>query len=127
MERDKLDNDWHLVLWHRARILEIVQTTSQRCKTQLRFDRAALIDAYAETRDVRRLAQKFGVTVSAINDALSRLVRFARQVEDETLVAQFETEREFVVLVAAETRADAAKLQATLESLGFDATVIHRR
>lgn len=123
MKRDDINDDWPLVVWHRERVLEIVHEISTRCRTQLRFDRAALIDAYSETQDLQRLALTFGVSLGAITDALGRLIRIARQVEYRTLLGQAADGCAFVVLVPVSTRDTADRLAATLDDLGFDATV----
>jgi len=107
---------------HRDRILQRAQDTAIRYKAVLRIDRAALLDAYTATRDIRQRAKLFDVSVSGVTYALTQFCRYARAIECELLLGALD-DHKCVVVVPVETREKAGDLVERLERLGFDAGI----
>lgn len=106
MQREEIEECWPLVLRRKEQVLAVSQQVSKKNRSALRIDRAALVDAFAAERDFNVLAHRFGVSPGSINNALSRLIRIARDLERTATLASAAGGKRYVVIVPVDHEAE---------------------
>lgn len=81
MLKKHIDTYWPLVQKRQMDVLATYEPIAKKHMKVLRIDRATLIRAYTPGCNLRDLARRFFVSPSAVNSALSALVRIARRLE----------------------------------------------
>lgn len=85
MTRTQIEDDWPLVLRHRAAVVRFLETKVTAASDRRKVSRRALIDAYDESRDIPALAAAHGLSLSGVISILTQVVRVARGFESGTL------------------------------------------
>ena len=123
MLKEEIDDGWPLVLQREQKVLQVSRQISTRCRAVLRIDRAALVRMYDPSRDFNDLARHFGVSAGSINNALSRLVRIARELERGETLGQASRGKRYVVIVPVDHEAEGQYVLDVLSSHEFTGVV----
>jgi hypothetical protein len=123
MLREDIDACWPLVLEHRDRVLTVVRRVAEKYRVVSRIDRAALVGLYMPGRDFNEIARRFGVSPGSINNALSRLVRIARELDRTETLERAATGKRFVVIVPVDHQAEGEYVRSVLARHELDGVV----
>lgn len=106
MSKDEIDDCWPLVLDRQSQVLQVVRRNQAHHKSVTRMDRAELLRLYDPSRDIRDIAQHFGVSPGSVNDALARLVRIARRLERDATIERAALGKRHVVIVPVDNKVE---------------------
>jgi len=99
MLKINIDAHWPLVQKRQTEVLAAYEQIAKKHSKVLRIDRATLLRDYNPGRDFNDLARDFSVSPSAVNNALSALVRIARGLEHTATLGLRSNGKRRVVIV----------------------------
>jgi hypothetical protein len=99
MLKKDIDACWPLVIKRQADVLAIYEQTAKKYRKVLRIDRGTLIRQYDPSCDFNDLARDLSVSTGAVNNALSVLVRIARELERTATLELRSNGQRLVVIV----------------------------